>query len=149
MKEITFPQFTVQAPDNWYDVTAELEGESPPLTVAPEMGLGALQFSIAALPSERPQATVDELRKLLKEFAKGHDLGSPLNIAAIDSPRPQLAANFTWNDDFLRVWYISDNGQLAFLTYTCEKNAAFAQELDEAEQIIRSLRFASGTDQSN
>lgn len=142
MKEITFPQFTVSAPDHWFDVTAELEGDSPPATVAPEDGLGALQFSLAPFPLKEDAAVVlEKLRGLLKDFAKGHALGQPQNVVAAESPRPQLAASFHWDDDLLRVYYLAEHGQLAFITYTCEKNAAFADELQEAEDIVRSLRF--------
>lgn len=142
MKEIPFPQFTVSVPDHWFDVTAELEGESPPLTIAPDEGLGALQFSVAPFPvSDSPAAVLEKLRGLLKEFAKGHQLGQAQNLVASETPRPQLAASFHWQDDLLRVYYLADQGQLAFLTYTCERNAAYANELQEAEEIIRSLRF--------
>ena len=143
MKEIAFPLFAVQAPDHWFDVTAELEGETPPLTIAPDEGLGALQFSLAKFPTTEPAAaTLEKLRALLKDFAKGHQLGQPQNLVAFESPRPQLAANFQWDGDLLRVWYLADQGNLAFLTYTCEKNSAHADELAEAEEIVRSLRFA-------
>ena len=142
MKEITFKQFDVSVPDHWFDVTAELEGDSPPTTVAPEEGLGALQFSLAPFPiKDTSEAVLEKLRGLLKEFAKGHQLGQPQNVISTESPRPQLAANFHWDGDLLRVWYLADEGLLAFLTYTCEKNAAYAEELQEAEEIVRSLQF--------
>jgi hypothetical protein len=142
MKEIAFPKFTVSVPDHWFDVTAELEGDSPPLTIAPEDGLGALQFSLAPFPVKEAQSAVlEKLCSLLKDFATGHQLGQPQSVVAAESPRPQLAANFHWDGDLLRVWYVADQGQLAFLTYTCEKNAAFANELQQAEEIVRTLRF--------
>lgn len=142
MKTITFPKFTVEAPEEWFDVTAELEGESPPTTIAAEEGLGALQVSIEQLPGAKGvQFTVEQLRGMLKEFAKGHGLDSPNNIATSETPRPQLAANFVWDGDFLRVWYLAEPDQLAFITYTCEKNATFASELQLVEEIVRSLRF--------
>jgi hypothetical protein len=142
MKEITFPLFTVQAPEHWFDVTAELEGDSPPTTLAVEEGHGALQVSVETVATEKPvQFTADQLRAMLKDFAAGHKLGTPRDIVTQDSPRTQLAANFTWGDDFLRVWYLTEPNKLAFLTYTCEKNAAFANELQEVEEIVRSLKF--------
>ena len=142
MKEIAFPKFTVQAPEEWFDVTAELEGDSPPTTLAAEEGLGAVQVSIEQLPGEKGvQFTVEQLRGMLKGFAEGHELDSPNNIATSETPRPQLAANFIWNGEFLRVWYLTEPDQLAFITYTCEKNAAFANELQQVEEIVRSLRF--------
>jgi hypothetical protein len=145
VKEITFPQFRVQAPEHWFDVTSEVEGEEPPATLAPDEGLGALQFSVADLPAEAAGRTsVDDLRAMVKEFAKAHDLGSPQNVATLQEPRPLLAANFRWDGDFLKVWYLAERGRLVFATYTCDQGAAFAVELGEAEQIVKSLTFALG-----
>ena len=142
MKNIDFPNFTVETPDHWFDVTAELESDSAPPTLVAEEGLGELQVSIEKLPGGKGvQFTSEQLRGMLMEFAKGHGLGSPNNFALQESPRSQLAANFIWNDDFLRVWYVSEPDQLAFITYTCEKNATFANELQEVEAIIRTLKF--------
>jgi len=142
MKDITFANFSLTAPDHWFDVTAELEGDSPPPTLVAEDGLGELQVSIEQLPGGKGvQFTCEQLRGMLDEFAKGHQLHSPNNITSLDSPRPQLAANFLWNDDFLRVWYLAEPDRLAFITYTCEKNASFANELQEVEAMVRSLRF--------
>jgi hypothetical protein len=142
MKEIPFPQFYVQAPEHWYDVTHEVEGEDAPSTLAAEEGLGALQFSIAELPPAKASETsVEDLRALLKEFAKGHDLGSPQNVASLTTPRPLLSAHFHWDGDYLQVWYLADAGQLVFATYTCEQGDAFAEELGEAEQIVRSIQL--------
>ncbi|QDU27719.1 hypothetical protein ETAA8_28090 [Anatilimnocola aggregata] len=142
MNEITFPQFAVLAPDNWFDVTAEMDEEDSPSTLAPEEGLGVLQISLADFPAQgEPPAIIEVLRTMLKEFAKAHELGSPNNLLREESPRPLLAGNFIWGDDFLRVWYLTDSGKLAFVTYTCERGAAFASELSEVEQIVRSLKF--------
>ena len=145
MKEIAFPQFTVQAPGHWFDVTAELDGDAqhaPPPTIAVEDGHGALQVSIEQLPGgKQVQFNTEQLRGMLKEFAQGHQLDSPNNIAAVETPRPQLAANFAWDGGFLRVWYLTEPDRLAFVTYTCEKGVPFATELQEVEEIVRSLRF--------
>ncbi|WP_425618743.1 hypothetical protein NA78x_002456 [Anatilimnocola sp. NA78] len=141
MKEITFAQFTITAPDTWFDVTPELEGDSPP-TVAQEEGHGEVQFSLADFPAQGDApAIVEILRGLLKDFAKAHELGSPNNLAEESAPRPLLAGNFVWKQDFLRVWYVVENGKLAFITYTCERGDPFANELTDVEQIIRSLKF--------
>jgi hypothetical protein len=143
MKEINFPRFSVSVPDHWFDVTSEVEAESPPATIAPEGGLGALQFSLAPFPvTDTAAAVVEKLRGFLSVFAKGHQLGQPQHVTGTESPRPQLSADFHWEGDLLRIWYVADQGQLAFLTYTCEKNAPYANELQEAEEIIKTLRFA-------
>jgi hypothetical protein len=143
MKEIAFPQFTVQTPEAWFDVTEEMRTEDPgaPATLAIEEGHGAVQFSLAELPADTPAPSMEQLRKMLKEFATGHQLGSPNNLLTEETPRPLLAGNFAWDDDFLRVWYVAEPGKLAFITYTCERNTPFAVELAEVEQIVRSLKF--------
>lgn len=142
MKTIAFPKFSVETPEEWFDVTAELEGDAPPPTLHAEEGHGALQVSIEQIPGKKQvQFTVEQLRGMLKGFAEGHELDSPNNISSSETPRPQLAANFLWNGEFLRVWYLSEPDQLAFITYMCEKNAAFATELQQVEEIVRSLRF--------
>lgn len=140
MKEIAFPQFRVQAPDHWFDVTNELEGDEPPATLAADEGLGALQFSIAELPPGKTHGTsLDDLRALLKEFAQAHDLGAAQNVSTLAKPRPLLTANFQWDGDFLKVWYLADQGRIVFATYTCDPGVAFAEELSEAEQVVRSV----------
>src|SRR5687768_3367390 len=122
MKEIAFPQFRVQAPDHWFDVTNEVEGDAPPATLAAEEGLGALQFSVAELPVEKAQSmSATDLRALLAEFAKGHGLKTPQNVVDQSQPRPLLSANFAWEGDFLKVWYLADQGRLVFVTYTCDQ----------------------------
>jgi len=144
MNEITFAQFAITAPDTWFDVTAELEGDDAPITVAQEEGHGAVQFSLADFPAKgEAPAIIETLRGLLKEFAKAHELGSPNNLAVEQSPRPLLAGNFAWDQDFLRIWYVVENGKLAFITYTCERGVPFAAELTQVEQIVRSLRFTA------
>jgi hypothetical protein len=142
MKEMQFEGFAVQAPEHWLDITEAVEGESPPITLAVEDGLGALQFSVAIYKTgPRPNSTSQTLREMLGEFAKGQNLGTPMDIVANESPRPAVTAHFAWDDSYLRVWYASENGNFVFATYTVDKGSAFANELQEAEEIVRSLKF--------
>ena len=53
------------------------------------------------------------------------------------SPRALVAASFKWDDDFVRVWYLGDDGNVALVTYTCAAGDVSRPELAEAEQIIR------------
>lgn len=84
------------------------------------------------------------MRALLKEFAAGHDLGQPQNVTVQTTPRAMLTASFRWEEDHLQVWYLTEHGQLVFATYTCEAGEAFAEELAEANAIVRSLQLATG-----
>jgi hypothetical protein len=142
MPRADFTNFSVDLPPGWGDITAEVETDSPPATVARDDGVGALQFSIALYHSgPRPLGNVEELQELLNGFAETHGLTSPDDSVRESSPRGLVAASFLWGDDFVRVWYLSEGGNFAFVTYTCERSNLEARELREAESIVRSIQF--------
>ncbi|HLL88854.1 MAG TPA: hypothetical protein VK324_06100 [Tepidisphaeraceae bacterium] len=59
------------------------------------------------------------------------------------TPRPLAAASFDWADDFVRVWYVSEDGNFALVTYLCRRTRVRAPELADAEAIVRSLMFGN------
>ena len=120
--------------------------ENPPVTVARDDGVGALQFSIALYESgPRPREDVEELQALLDEFAGSHGCTSPSDTTRERSPRGLVASSFQWDGGFLRAWYVSESGNFAFVTYTCDRSSLGARELREAEKIVRSLVFGDPT----
>jgi hypothetical protein len=142
MPRAKFPDFSVDLPFGWGDITAELDNDDPPATVARGDGVGALQFSIALYESgPRPTGDVKELQELLDGFAETHELTSRSNAIQESLPRGLVAASFQPNGDFLRVWYVGEGPNFAFVTYTCERSLIDARELAEAEQIVRSVVF--------
>jgi hypothetical protein len=143
MPVIHFAAFTVVAPAGWEDVTDSLEIEDPPITLARADGVGALQFSIAVYSrGERPDPSPDELLGMVVEFGKSRGLGTPGAVLTRAGPLRIAAGSFLSDDDFVRVWYVSDGLSFALVTYVCEAGRE-AEELADCEQIVRSLVFSA------
>ena len=141
MPPVIFDAFEVQVPPGWADITDSLEAENPPYTLAHADGAGALQFSIALYQSGPvPDPTPGVLLKMVKEFGRKMALGKPSAIITEAGPPVLAAGTFAWDDDYLRVWQVSDGRNFAFATYTCAAEHA-GPELKVCEQIVRSIRF--------
>jgi len=144
MPRADYSNFSVDLPPGWGDITADVEADDPPATVARGDGVGALQFSIGVYESgPRPRGDVGELQALLDEFAESQGWTSPSNTTRESAPRGLVAASFKWDDDFVRVWYLGDEGNVALVTYTCAAGDVSRRELAEAEQIVRSIIFGA------
>ena len=128
--------FTLEIPTDWFDTT-EVD---QPFTLSKPAGTGALQFS-AALYSGGTVPAVDSaaLAVLLEDFATARSLG-PLTNRTLERGDLSLAAG-----SFLaggRVWYASDGRSVAKITFVWEQQINEG-ELQEAEQIVHSLRFST------
>lgn len=144
MPRADFSTFSVDLSPGWGDITADVEADDPPTTVARDDGVGALQFSIGLYESgPRPRGAVDQLQEYLDGFAESHGLTSPTDTTRESSPRGLVAASFQPGDQLVRVWYVSEGGNFAFVTYTCERSNVEPRELGEAEKIVRSLLFGA------
>jgi hypothetical protein len=142
MPRADYSNFSVALPPGWGDITPDLEADDAPATVARDDGVGALQFSIGLYESgARPRGDIEELQELMDGFAESHGL-IPLNDTVRESwPRSLVAASFQLGNDFVRVWYVSEGGNFALVTYTCERCNLASNELREAETTVRSLVF--------
>jgi len=77
---------------------------------------------------------------MVASFAQGGGLGAPREVAVEAVPLRLAAGSFTWGEDFLRVWQVSDGRNFAMVTYTCESGQE-RRELDECERIVRAIEF--------
>jgi len=137
--------FTIACIEGWYDVTHEVEADDPPLTFTRPDGVGAFQFSTALYRGGLvPGASAAVLLSMLREFASARGLGEPTDIVTEDSDLRLAAASFHWQDDFVRVWCLSDGSSFAQVTYTCAWGEQ-AAELPDCEQMLRTLRFTDET----
>ena len=127
--------FTLEIPTDWFDTTAV----DQPFTLSKPAGTGALQFS-AGLYSGGTVPEVDSaaLAALLEDFATAHSLGQ-LENRTIEQGDLSLAAGSLSAGG--RVWYASDGRSVAKITFVWEQQLDEG-ELQEAEQIVRSLRFS-------
>ena len=143
MPRVTFDKFAVDVPQGWIDVTDSLEMTDSPHTLARPDGVGALQFSIALYQSgPEPNPSPEVLREMVEEFGASHGLGEPSAVVVESGPLRLAAGSFSWDDDFLRVWQVSDGKSFAFVTYTCSANDV-GPEVAECEMIVRTIVFGS------
>ena len=90
-----------------------------------------------------PDPTPAVLRGMVEEFGRKRGLGEPSRVVAEPGPPRLAAGSFSWGEDFLRVWQVSDGRNFAFVTYTCAADLA-GSELAACERIVRSIAFGRG-----
>ena len=133
--------FTIACVEGWCDITYKVEADDPPLTFTRPDGIGAFQLSIALYRSgPAPGASATGLFSMLREFARGRELGELTDICTMESELRLAAASFHWHEDFVRIWYVSDGSSFAQATYTCAWGGQ-AVELPDCERMVRTLRF--------
>ena len=143
---VTLAGVSMTVPEGWTDVSDDLPAGSPATLAKPD-GIGALQFSPAkyragALPKIDPH----DLEQLLEDFASTRRLPKrPIRHGR--GMHPFVAADFRANGEFLRVWYISNGCDLALVTYVALEpdSPKLGDEMHEADEIVRSLDFRTGT----
>ncbi len=137
--------FTMHCVEGWCDVTDDVDGDNTPLTFARPDGVGALQLSAAVYrsgPVPAPSAAV--LLSMVHELADAHDLVAPFDIITEDSELRLAGTSFQWQDNFLRVWFLSDGSNFAQVTYTCTWGEV-REELVDCERMVRTIRFSDAT----
>ena len=136
--------FSISIAEGWDDITATLDDADAPLTVAdPKSGVGALQFSPAIYKSGRlPQVGPRDLSALLDEFASKQGLDDPFDRSIYPGEFAIEGASFHAGNDFIRVWYASDETNMMLVTYVCEWDHR-DEEASERETAVRSIRFGT------
>jgi hypothetical protein len=139
-----FAGLRLEIPDGWFDTTDELPPDAPP-TLTPEDGCGALQFTVAKYKSGKiPNVTVEDLKKLLRDFCEHHSLG-PVKPAVISLSRtPCVGAIVSAPDGVVGFYYLSDGRNIAVVTYSGMEpgHPSLEEELPVVVGIIKSIRFA-------
>jgi hypothetical protein len=125
----------------WADITNDLDGNNVPWTLARPDGVGALQFSVALYQGGQvPNPTCEDLLSMIAEYAASRDLGDGFEETSLRRSIQIAAKSFRWQENYLRIWYLSDGRNFAFVTYTCGWEHRRA-ESQECEKILESLRF--------
>ena len=81
-----------------------------------------------------------EDHRIIAKIKRG--FGDPSVVVTEPGPPILAGGTFAWDEDLLRVWYVSDGHNFAFATFVCATKFA-GQELPDCEQIVRSISFAS------
>jgi len=130
--------------DGWCDVTHELPPGSPQTLAKPEGGVGALQFSGARYTGgRRPEITALVLREMLAELSEAHGLGAPRNVRELDGDCRSLRADFSRDEAFTRVWYLTNRLDIVMATYSAEepRSALLDSEIEEADRMLTTARL--------
>ena len=123
--------FSLSYPNNW---RAEIEDDCTSLYKEYD-GVGALQIS-AYCSESRPSA-----RESLVEYMDDESIPGEIVTNRLANGREVAKTEFESEESFTRLWFISEDFYLLFVTYIC--NADYKNvELDEVETIIRSIRIA-------
>jgi hypothetical protein len=139
----------VSAPEGWIDTTEDVESEDAPFTLAKkDIGVGALQFSMALYSGgEEPNIDISRLKEMLTDFAENNGLGEGFDERTYENRVGVVAASYHLRDDLIRVWYCSDERNIALVTYVCDWEKT-GNEVKECEEIVSSIQFGEGTNQS-
>jgi hypothetical protein len=131
----------IVAPGEWKDITDEVDEPAAPFTLAKDLGVGALQFSMAGYQSGKlPRLTLSALKALRHEFANRKGFSRPFDVVSIDGSIMASGGSYHVNEDLVRVWYCSNGRDVLLVTYvsTWSKRNGEATECDA---ILSKLKF--------
>lgn len=137
-----FAGVNLYLPDQWVEITDTLPSGTPP-TLAREDGYGALQFTIGIHESGKvPHFTRLELERLLYHFEDGHDFERQQKVVEFaDGSSFGISCDYDREAEFVRVWYVTNGKEIAFITYLNSKMTLSDEELGEATAIAESVEF--------
>ena len=80
---------------------------------------------------------------MLREVAKKHGIKKLRNPAQSSDGLLVVSGEARVEENFVRLWYVSNGDDLVFFTYLCAHSdrTASAEEIADAEQIVRSVQF--------
>jgi hypothetical protein len=143
-QRVKFAGLSLILPDEWFDVTDDLE-EGAPFTLGKGANaLGALQFSVGHYASGKlPNIDMDNLSSLFFDFIAKNDLGNASKIEKTYEDTLSISGDFVTSDEFIRLWYATDKKNIALITYvsTLPEDPSLSKEVAEADQIVKSIVF--------
>jgi len=84
---------------------------------------------------------------MLADFASNKGLGDGFDERVYENRVDVVAASYHVENDLIRVWYCSEERNVALVTYVCEWDKK-SDEVKECEEIVKSLQFAAETRQA-
>jgi len=135
---LSFGGISIRVPAGWAEMPDS--GVDAPYTLArdDEGGVGALQFSLAFYASgKRPSFTQETLLRMAKQRAA--QVGRNIFDESV-GPGLVAAVSCQMEGDFVRIWYLSDGINIAFVSYACGWPNR-DRELQLVEAAIRTIKF--------
>jgi hypothetical protein len=140
VRTISFYGGVVQAPDGWADITQELDPGMPTTLVQLPDELGSLQFSVALYTSgERPNFSAPVMTEMIRDLIQKRTNQQAVEVRVVRSAERVVVSADCKDNDFNRLWYLSDGLNLALITYVCDLGEE--SELSDCEAIVASFAF--------
>lgn len=129
-------------PTGWADSSSDAGNSDLLLTLTRPDGVGALQMSFGQyLSGKLPKIRLEDLRRMLADFASTRRLGPELSPSVGEhNGVAWCRADYYREDDFIRVWYVSDSKSVVLITYVC-KSRYKDKETSDCDRIVQSLDF--------
>jgi hypothetical protein len=144
INRVKFAGFSLEFPKGWLDVTENSE-EGCLFTLSKENdAYGALQFAVRFNESEKSsKLDMDKLTSLLNVFSAKNELGTAGNVKMCAEDILSISGEFVDSDEFVCIWYATDNNNLAMFTYvsTLTDDPLLPRKVAEADQIVKSIIF--------
>ena len=127
MRVLEAGDWSLLLPEEWF-----AEQEDDAIIIGDRDGVGCLEIS--ELRSERGHFNADEVR----DIAELGDEGRSVTAGSFSG----LHATFVEDDAALREWYLTAEGLMLYVTYSCDLDN---QGLDDAvvDEIMGTLRYAA------
>lgn len=141
---VSFAGVSLCLPPGWYDITDDLEAETPPTLARGADGFGALQFTTARYRSgANPSLGTEDLDSLLDSLVSVEPLTSLCKRSVVVGRMGGITQDFSHGQDFVRIYYLTDGNNVVMVTYRCELSdlASASRELSQADAIVASIRF--------
>jgi hypothetical protein len=91
---------------------------------------------------KEPNPSPEDLLAMVHEFAASHGWATPEAETTEQAPIRLGAGSIRDGELFIRIWYLSDGLNFAFVTYVCDWDDR-NRELAECEAIVRTIQFNS------
>ncbi|MCB9575643.1 MAG: hypothetical protein H6717_01275 [Polyangiaceae bacterium] len=93
----------------------------------------------------KPDPDVGELGAMVRELARANAWVLKVIVAVTENGLRIAAASYSNDEEFTRIWYVTDGWSVALATYTCDASDP-RTELDACERIVRAIRFSKVSD---
>ena len=149
LKALQLGRIWLRVPPTWREWPRPTEVDDAPSVIADGVQpAGSMRvWGMLYQSGERPDPSPEDLIKMARDISRtfGPPDVRPYDDHAEAGPLRLAALSYRAEEEFFRVWCVSDGLNFAVLVYGCPWGVQ-AAELDICESIARSVRFDDGPD---